>query len=44
MRSFEGSKYGNRSIPVDHSVTYTIEELLAGKDKEMEVALSWNAR
>lgn len=34
-----GTQYGNRSIPPDHPVTYSIEELLAGKDKEMEVAM-----
>ena len=37
--AIEGSKFGNRSIPADHTVTYTIEELLVGKDKELEEAL-----
>ena len=34
-----GSEYGNRSIPPDRRVTYSIEELLAGRDKEMDFAL-----
>jgi len=34
-----GSARGNRGIPVDHTVRYTIDELLAGTDKEMETAM-----
>ena len=37
--AIEGDKYGKRSIPSDYPVTYSIEELLAGKDKEMDTAL-----
>jgi len=33
-----GTEYGNRSIPADHKVNYSIDELLAGKDKEMDLA------
>jgi hypothetical protein len=35
-----GSEYGDRSIPPDYRETYSMEELLAGKDKEMDLALS----
>ena len=34
--AIEGTEYGNRSIPADYPVSYTIDELVAGKDKEME--------
>ena len=37
--AIEGTRYGNRSIPPDVAVSYSIEELLAGKDKELEMAL-----
>lgn len=36
--AIDGNKFGKRSIPADYTVTYSIEELLAGKDKEMELA------
>jgi hypothetical protein len=37
--AIDGSEHGTHSIPPDYPVTYSIEELLAGKDKEMELAL-----
>lgn len=37
--AIEGTKFGSGSIPPDRPVSYSVEELLAGKDKEMEVAL-----
>lgn len=37
--AIEGNEHGARSIPPDHPVKYTIEEVLAGQDKEMETAL-----
>jgi hypothetical protein len=37
--AIDGAEHGARSIPPDYPVTYSIEELLAGKDKEMELAL-----
>jgi hypothetical protein len=37
--AIDGAKYGNRSIPADQVLTYTIDELLAAKDKERERAL-----
>ena len=35
-----GYKYANRSIRPDYPVRYTINDLLAGSDKDMELALS----
>ena len=35
-----GYKHANRSIRPDYPVRYTINELLAGSDKDMELALS----
>ena len=37
--AIEGTEYGKRSIPADKTVRYSIDELLAGTDKEMDVAL-----
>lgn len=37
--AMEGNQYGNRSIRADYPLSYSIEELLAGKDKEMDRAL-----
>ena len=34
-----GSTFKNGSIPPDYPSTYSIQELLAGKDKEMDIAL-----
>jgi C-terminal processing protease CtpA/Prc len=35
-----GYKYPDRSVIPDYAVTHTISDLLAGKDKDMELALS----
>ena len=37
--AIEGTTFKNGSIPPDHKVAYSIQELLSGKDKEMDVAL-----
>jgi C-terminal processing protease CtpA/Prc len=39
-QAVSGHKHPDRGIMPDHSVTYTIDDLLAGKDKEMELALA----
>ena len=42
--AIEGSEHGSRGIQPDIPVEYSIADILAGKDKEMEVALGRLAR
>jgi hypothetical protein len=39
-QAVSGYKHRDRGVLPDYPVTYTIAELMAGKDKEMEQALS----
>jgi len=39
-QAVSGYKYPDRGVLPDYPVSYTISELIAGKDKEMELALS----
>jgi hypothetical protein len=39
-QAVSGYKYQDRAVLPDHPVNYTIADLMAGRDKEMEVTLS----